>query len=61
MNGRTTTRQKADSAVVAAYMARYDKIYAPSANAAAIEENNAAVARRARLASLYAQKPRRPE
>jgi hypothetical protein len=51
-----------EDATVKAYMKRYgERIYAPSANAAAIEENNAAVARRARLASLYAQKPRRPE
>lgn len=47
--------------IVRAFERRYDRIYDPAANAKAIDEHNALVARRARLATVYAQKPRRDE
>lgn len=45
--------------IVRAFERRYDRIYDPVANAQAIDEQNAQVARRARLAALYgSRKPR---
>jgi hypothetical protein len=38
---------------IALYFRKYDRIYDPVANARAIEEQNAVIARRARLAALF--------
>lgn len=42
--------------IIRAFERKYDRIYNPVANAQAIDEQNALVARRARLSLLY--KPR---
>lgn len=48
-----------DDTVLKAFMRKYDRIYNPVANAEAIDEQNAQIARRVRLSLLYKKRDER--